>query len=229
MDNSTCEALKERFQDKLGFLIEPNAEELIRSLSNVEPNEHLEYGITESQANQLGSLRSGLVLLRSIDIWTTRRGTVDSIGDSLPAKILNSGMDNITASDVLHSIFSLPCLCQLNKRCWKHIKTNDLRYVIVFPSDLQFLYSHNIRTITDINKFPAAEELQQDHVNKMWQNVMQSINMPSSEKYELFLSRLTLKKIDIWKTSSKEIAMPLMNLFKDDFFPNTASGLATPS
>ena len=87
---------------------------------------------------------------------------------------------------------------------------NSLNYVLVFSNDIDMLKDQGIMTITDI-----PQRINSISIDQLISNRIVSNHSNVNETIKQVYSNLYKKKFQIWFKSSKDIAIPLMNIFKN--------------
>ena len=74
-----------------------------------------------------------------------------------------------------------------------------------------------IQSITELSSMPNAEELGTERIENAIRDLLRRRNDISfgQNRNISFMSNLVRKKIEIWRLSSREIAVPIMNIFGD--------------
>ena len=155
---------------------------------------------------------SALILSRSIDIVITRRGILDNLKGVIWQSTFEN-VDNVTPSDVLHSIVTMPCGCPILRECCPGITSGSLEYITVFPKDTEFLRALGFSTIDSLagtkRDFPVED------LTSTWKRTLRNrTDMTSNKEYLTYLSKATEKKLDLWKYTCTTIAAPLIDTFR---------------
>lgn len=161
---------------------------------------------------KIDDLISSLLLLRAYDVHITKRYLPTITNLSVLPKRWTKFKGKVTESDVLTSVLNVPCFCPVYVQCCPGIRVNDLRYIVVFPHDLEFLNNAKIFKITDFREyFPHMNE---NNIKSKWISLLESKGMTDLEKEATNFSIVTSIKLGVWNKAASEIAIPLMNIFK---------------
>jgi hypothetical protein len=163
--------------------------------------------------------------LRSIDIWLTRSETLRASQELASLGNLDNEMTRITASDVMSSIMSLPCPCPPFPHCWKLIKKQSLFFVVVSVQDALLLSRLGIQSITELSNISDIEQLEMERIEYAIKDLLYGRNDTSLNQNQRvsFILNLAKKKIGIWRISSSEIVIPIMDMFGDELPSGTGA------
>jgi hypothetical protein len=216
MSSRNFSNLKEQFQTKFQFNVNARAEALIGDISRSDGEERTYSGIARryprfSSEIFRDNIRS-LILSRSIDMVVTRKEALNNIDGLLLQTTYEGDINTITPSDVIHSVFTLPCICPIVCECCPRLGSGDLQYLTVYPRDTEFLRAMGVNTIGDL--IYVRSDINFEDVSKTWRGTLRNEAEIENESYLSYLSKTTQKKLELWKYTSSNIVVPLINIFR---------------
>lgn len=192
--------LKAEYEPKYGLRLLPDAEDYLKTIDSDVRLQTV--ALVSSGETKAHDLLQSLVYSKSCDIALSRRAIFSP----------DAPQNDITTSDIQFSILTMPCDCPINYSCCENIVNGDINYVVAFPQDAEMLKKQGIVTIQNM-----SERLDRRDTLLTMVDSIQSIKSPLHEK----LADLYGKKVEIWRRSSQDIAMPLAHIYRENNFPSS--------
>jgi hypothetical protein len=216
MPGQTYAHLKRRFQSNFKINLEPGAEKMMQDIS-VPTKERNFSGFTRSypeiKSETFSDKMSSLLLLRGMDIVITRRETLNSPRFNLSSIDQHDlKINTLTTSDVLLSIYTMPCKCPQSLACCENIRSKNLSYLVVFPNDIGLLNSLGVKNMDEFVTYFSKDDFKKD-VQDIWTD--SKVGVPHEMVEDLrYIPNLIHKKIEVWMYSYNYTVVPLIKMFE---------------